>query len=92
MDCFDFSRPWNYSDLVVLCQSGVTFYVHKCVLSMWSDTFGSEISKRIGEDETKTGHMELDAYRHNAEDMREFLEAIYPPNKPINGTNEKIIN
>lgn len=76
----NFSSQWHLSD-AVLKVGGEKFYVHRCVLSMWSAVLEKELKE--------TSKMSIKCT--NPEDVRELLVVIYPTRKPVTQDNAHIL-
>lgn len=70
----DFSKPWHLSDLTVVAE-GKKFYVHKGILSMWSQVFEMKFMQKMKVDEI--------TLTEKADEVNELLLTIYPSRKPV---------
>ena len=82
-DVLDFSRPWDFSDAVLLVE-GKRFHVHRSILAMWSPVF----SRMFTSDFKEKTAPEIPLPEKKSSEIKEMLLVIYPTSaKQINGDN-----
>ena len=79
----DFSMLWELSDVVVVVEDD-RFYVHRCILGMWSEVFSTMFTSQFKE---KTAE-EVPLPGEKSAEIKEMLLVIYPTSaKPIGESN-----
>ena len=82
-DSLDFSKPWQYSDVVLVVESE-RFHVHRNILGMWSEVFTTMFTSHFKE---KTAQ-EVPLPEKKSAEIKEMLLMIYPTSsKPIDQSN-----
>ena len=82
-DWLDFSKPWQYSDVVLVVKSE-RFHVHRNILGMWSEVLTAMFTSHFKE---KTAQ-EVPLPEKKSADIKEMLLVIYPTSaKPIDQSN-----
>ena len=82
-DSLDFSKPWQYSDVVLVVESE-RFHVHRNILGMWSEVFTTMFTSRFKE---KTAQ-EVPLPKKKSAEIKDMLLVIYPTSsKPIDQSN-----
>ena len=82
-DSLDFSKPWQYSDVVLVVESE-RFHVHRNILGMWSEVFTTMFTSHFKE---KTAQ-EVQLPEKKSAEIKEMLLVIYPTSsKPIDQNN-----
>lgn len=79
----DFSRPWDFSDAVLLVE-GKRFHVHRSILAMWSPVF----SRMFNSDFKEKTSQEIPLPEKKSSEIKEMLLVIYPTSaKQVNEEN-----
>ena len=82
-DSLDFSKPWQYSDVVLVVKSE-RFHVHRNILGVWSEVLTAMFTSHFKE---KTAQ-EVPLPEKKSAEIKEMLLVIYPTSaKPIDQSN-----